>query len=162
ARNQALVDGIAMVAETLSRQADALANLQEGESQLVRLQESLHQNLTALTGAGTFEQAVQSLTAATHLLTTRVVPAPAQNRTAAATQDVAKEQAAVGDLQNRLLKEKTQLDQAGATLARLRTSLEKTNRSAGVSNSELEKWSRDLVQLERTLTDLRRIKRHEG
>ncbi|MBI3412363.1 MAG: MotA/TolQ/ExbB proton channel family protein [Planctomycetes bacterium] len=74
ARNQALVDGIAMVAETLSRQADALARLQEGESQLARLQESLNQNLAALSGSGAFEEAVQSLTAAIHLLTMRAAP----------------------------------------------------------------------------------------
>lgn len=70
-RNQMLVDGVAMVAETLSRQADSLARLQEGESQLARLQESLNQNLSVLAGAGAFEEAVQSLTAAIHLLTTR-------------------------------------------------------------------------------------------
>ena len=63
-----------MVAESLSRQADALIRLQEGETQLARLQESLNQNLAALTGSGAFEEAVQSLTAAIHLLTMRAAP----------------------------------------------------------------------------------------
>ena len=74
ARNQVLVDGIGMVAENLSRQADAMGRLHDGETQLIRLQESLQQNLAALAGAGAFEEAVQSLTAAIHLLTTRVGP----------------------------------------------------------------------------------------
>ena len=56
-------------------QAQVLGRLQEGEKQLIRLQEALNQNLTALAGAGSFEQAVQSLTAAVHLLTARAVRA---------------------------------------------------------------------------------------
>ena len=71
-RGQALVQGMAQVAQALSKQSETLVRLQEGEAQLVRLQETLHQNLAALAGAGTFEEAVQSLTAAIHLLTTRV------------------------------------------------------------------------------------------
>lgn len=71
-RSQHLVDGISRIAEALARQADVLAKLQDGEAQLLRLQDNLNQNLTALTSTGTFEQAVQSLTAAIHLLTTRV------------------------------------------------------------------------------------------
>lgn len=59
------------VAERLSTQAATLAQLQAGEAQLVRLQDTLQQNLTSLAGAGAFEQAVESLTAAIHLLTAR-------------------------------------------------------------------------------------------
>jgi hypothetical protein len=73
-RNQTLIEGITQVAQALSKQTDTLMKLQEGEAQMVRLQESLSQNLATLAGAGTFEEAVQSLTAAIHLLTTRVVP----------------------------------------------------------------------------------------
>jgi hypothetical protein len=65
------------VAEAVVGQADALARLQEGEQHLLRLQESLNQNLAALTAAGTFEQALHSLTAAVHLLTARVSTAAA-------------------------------------------------------------------------------------
>jgi hypothetical protein len=59
------------VAERFAAQTDVLARLQEGGTQLVRLQDSLQQNLAALAGAGAFEQAVDSLTAAIHLLSAR-------------------------------------------------------------------------------------------
>jgi hypothetical protein len=49
-----------------------LTKLQEGEGQLVRMQELLQQNLSALSSSGSFEQAVLSLTAAIHLMTTRI------------------------------------------------------------------------------------------
>jgi hypothetical protein len=57
--------------EALSAQTAALARLQEEGKQLARLQDLLNQNLNALQGAGAFEQAVQTLTAAIHLLTTK-------------------------------------------------------------------------------------------
>jgi biopolymer transport protein ExbB/TolQ len=60
---------LAKIATGLNGQAEALSRLQEGEKQLVVLQESLQQNLDTLAGAGAFEQAVHSLTAAIHLLT---------------------------------------------------------------------------------------------
>jgi hypothetical protein len=59
-----LVNGIAV-------QAQALTRLQDGSKELLRLEELLNRNLAALAGAGAFEQAVHSLTAAIHLLTTR-------------------------------------------------------------------------------------------
>ena len=62
---------VAKIVQGVAGQVQVLARLQEGEKQLLRLQETLGQNLTALAGAGTFEQAVHSLTAAIHLLTTR-------------------------------------------------------------------------------------------
>jgi biopolymer transport protein ExbB/TolQ len=71
-RAKALHLKLAEVTERLTMQAQALAQLQSGEGQLVRLQETLHQNLATLAGTGAFEQAVQSLTAAIHLLTARV------------------------------------------------------------------------------------------
>jgi hypothetical protein len=52
-------------------QASLLAKIQEDESNLVHLQAVLHQNLAALASASSFEEAVHSLTAAVHLLTTR-------------------------------------------------------------------------------------------
>ena len=46
-----------------------LGQLQADEKQLVQMQELLNRNLDVLAGAGTFEQAVHSLTAAIHLMT---------------------------------------------------------------------------------------------
>jgi biopolymer transport protein ExbB/TolQ len=62
---------LAKITEKVAAQTDTLAKLQMGEAHLVRLQEKLEQNLNALAGSGAFEQAVQSLTAAIHLLTAR-------------------------------------------------------------------------------------------
>ena len=59
------------VAQSVAAQTQALAALQDGEKHLLRLQETLQHNLAALNGAGAFEQAVHSLTAAIHLLTAR-------------------------------------------------------------------------------------------
>ena len=59
------------VAEGVVEQAGVLGRLQEGETNLVHLQAVLHQNLAALANASSFEQAVHSLTAAVHLLTSR-------------------------------------------------------------------------------------------
>jgi hypothetical protein len=55
----------------LDKQIEALNHLRGGEQQLLRLQETLDRNLSALAGAGAFEEAVHSLTAAIHLLTAR-------------------------------------------------------------------------------------------
>lgn len=79
-RNHALVQGMTQVAQALSKQSDSLGKLQEAEVQLARLQETLNQNLAAITATGTFEEAVQSLTAAIHLLTTRAAPGAGQPR----------------------------------------------------------------------------------
>ena len=62
---------LARVGESLAAQVAALGGLQQGEQHLLHLQAGLQQNLAALAGAGTFEQAVHSLTAAIHLLTAR-------------------------------------------------------------------------------------------
>jgi biopolymer transport protein ExbB/TolQ len=92
-RHQALIDGLGKAAATikdggrehqltLARLTDAvgqsvetLTKLQTNEAQLNRLQDALSQNLVLLANSATFEQAVESLTAAIHLLTTRVNPA---------------------------------------------------------------------------------------
>jgi hypothetical protein len=72
-----LLEQVASLAATVAQQNAALARLQEGEAQLLRLQEALARNLDTLAGAGAFEEAVHSLTAAVHLLTARA-GAPAQ------------------------------------------------------------------------------------
>jgi biopolymer transport protein ExbB/TolQ len=73
-----LLEQVTSLAAAVAQQNAALAKLQEGEKQLVRLQESLARNLDTLAGAGSFEAAVHSLTAAIHLLTARTAGAPAQ------------------------------------------------------------------------------------
>jgi hypothetical protein len=65
---------LAKVADGLAAQAQALTGLQQGEKQLLQLQETLGQNLEALAGAGSFEKAVHSLTAAIHLMTLHAGP----------------------------------------------------------------------------------------
>lgn len=65
------------VAEGIAGQASLLAKIQEDETNLVHLQAVLHQNLAALASASNFEEAVHSLTAAVHLLTSRATAAPA-------------------------------------------------------------------------------------
>jgi biopolymer transport protein ExbB/TolQ len=63
---------LAKIVQGLAGHAQTVSKLQDGEKQLLHLQQTLNQNLTALAGAGAFEQAVHSLTAAIHLLTTRM------------------------------------------------------------------------------------------
>jgi MotA/TolQ/ExbB proton channel family len=81
--------GLAQVAQSVAAQVSGLAALQESEQQLHRLQQTLNQNLAALAGAGSFEEALHSLTAAIHLLTARAatslpssvaLPSPASGR----------------------------------------------------------------------------------
>jgi len=67
---------LSQVMQNAAAQAEAIAHLQGTETQLVRAQEVLAQNLSTLAGAGSFEQAVHSLTAAIHMLTSRSVPLP--------------------------------------------------------------------------------------
>jgi hypothetical protein len=57
--------------QTLAQQAQGVARLQEWEKELIGVQQSLSQNLQALTASGAFQEAVHSLTAAIHLLTSR-------------------------------------------------------------------------------------------
>jgi hypothetical protein len=63
--------------QSVAVHAQSLARIQEGEKQLLQLQQTLNQNLATLAGAATFEQAVHSLTAAIHLLTSRASAVPA-------------------------------------------------------------------------------------
>lgn len=65
---------LAQVAQAVSQQVAAISRMQESENQLVRSQELLAQNLATLAGAASFDEAVNSLTAAVHLLTARAAP----------------------------------------------------------------------------------------
>ncbi len=91
-RHQALLDGltknvgtlkengrehqlaVARLTDAIGMSVQMIAKMQTGEEQLLRLQESLNQNLGLLANSATFKQAVESLTAAISLLTTRVQP----------------------------------------------------------------------------------------
>jgi biopolymer transport protein ExbB/TolQ len=66
---------LARLTDAIGRSVETITKVQANEAQLNRLQETLTQNLTILANSATFEQAVQSLTAAIHLITTRVSPA---------------------------------------------------------------------------------------
>jgi biopolymer transport protein ExbB/TolQ len=65
---------LVQAAQGMASQTEILSRLQDNENQLLRLQEALNQNLASLAGAGAFEDAVQSLVAAIHLLTARGGP----------------------------------------------------------------------------------------
>jgi hypothetical protein len=70
--------GLGRIAEAVAVQTAALTQLQDGEKNLLRLQELLNQNLTTLAETGAFEEALHSLTAAVHLLTARAGTAAVQ------------------------------------------------------------------------------------
>jgi hypothetical protein len=67
---------LAELARGVAAHTGALARLDDGAGQLLRLEEVLSHNLSVLAGAGAFEQAVSSLSAAIHLLTARLGAAP--------------------------------------------------------------------------------------
>ncbi|MGE0609724.1 MAG: MotA/TolQ/ExbB proton channel family protein [Pirellulales bacterium] len=56
----------------LARQSDALLRIVQATGDVVRLEESLNNNLTVLAGSQNFEETVQSLAAVIHLLTARL------------------------------------------------------------------------------------------
>jgi biopolymer transport protein ExbB/TolQ len=62
---------LAQLMQKVTEQTATLSRLAEGGSQLAQVQQVLQQNLSVLAGAGSFDQAVSSLTAAIHLLTAR-------------------------------------------------------------------------------------------
>ena len=66
--------------EHLAAQTQTLAQLQSEETQLLRLQETLQQNLQVLAGAGAFEQMLHGLNAAVHLLTAQLGGVSPANR----------------------------------------------------------------------------------
>jgi biopolymer transport protein ExbB/TolQ len=57
--------------QKFAEQAQNVGRLQDWEKELIGVQQSLTQNLQALTASGAFQDAVHSLTAAIHLLTSR-------------------------------------------------------------------------------------------
>jgi hypothetical protein len=75
-RQQAHQLALARLTDAIGLSVEMISKTQTNETQLVKLQETLSQNLALLANSATFEQAVESLTAAIHLLTTRVNPTP--------------------------------------------------------------------------------------
>lgn len=73
---------LARLTDAIGLSVEMISKSRADEAQLLRLQEALSQNLALLANSATFEQAVESLTAAIHLLTTRVNPSPAPLRIA--------------------------------------------------------------------------------
>jgi hypothetical protein len=65
---------LARLTDAIGLAIEMITKTHSNEAQLVKLQEALSQNLALLANSATFEQAVESLTAAIHLLTTRVNP----------------------------------------------------------------------------------------
>lgn len=68
---------LAELVASITAQTEVMTQLAASGSQLLHLQEVLQQNLQMVSMAGQFEQAVNSLTAAIHLLTARSTVAPA-------------------------------------------------------------------------------------
>lgn len=73
---------LARLTDAIGLSVEVISKSKADEKQLLRMQESLSQNLALLANSTTFEQAVESLTAAIHLLTTRVNPNPTPLRIA--------------------------------------------------------------------------------
>lgn len=69
---------ISTMLEGMSRQTAVLAELQHGEKHLVQLQRVLQENLQHLTQSGEFLEAVHCLTAAAHMLTSKVQGRPSE------------------------------------------------------------------------------------
>ncbi|MBX9678729.1 MAG: MotA/TolQ/ExbB proton channel family protein [Gemmataceae bacterium] len=65
-------EGMDQLTAKMHLQVELLSRLQADEGQILRLQESMQQNLAGLANGGAFEEAVQSLSAAIHLLTGRM------------------------------------------------------------------------------------------
>lgn len=60
------------VVESLTRQTNSLVELQQGEKHLIQIQNLMQQNLNQIHSTGDFQEAVHCLTAAVHLLTSKL------------------------------------------------------------------------------------------
>lgn len=78
------------------------------------------------------------------------------------TQKTQEHKASLEILRTRLESEKRQLDRATTEMAQLKSELEKANRGAGHSRSAFAKWTGELLELERTLSELKRIRHQQG
>ncbi len=78
---QALVqhtEALSALEQGLVRQAETASRAVEASGQIARLEEALNRNLAALAGSGNFEQTVNSLAAAIHLLNGRLGQVPGE------------------------------------------------------------------------------------
>jgi len=69
-------ESLAAVQRDLTRQAETISRAVEATGQIAKLEETLNRNLAALAGSRNFEQTVNSLAAAIHLLNARLGQAP--------------------------------------------------------------------------------------
>jgi len=60
------------VVESLTRQTNALVELQHGEKHLIQIQKLMQENLNQIHATGDFQEAVQCLTGAVHLMTSKL------------------------------------------------------------------------------------------
>lgn len=60
------------VVESLTRQTNSLVELQQGEKHLIQIQNLMQENLNQIHSTGDFQEAVHCLTAAVHLLTSKL------------------------------------------------------------------------------------------
>jgi hypothetical protein len=83
-QGQGMLNQMAGLQSNFAQLVEALAGLNRGEGELVKLQQTLAQNLQGLRETGQLDQALHGLTAAIHLLTARhgLEPAPKASRAA--------------------------------------------------------------------------------
>jgi hypothetical protein len=81
-RMQLTVDQIAALQKNLAQLTQTLSSVLSGEHQLLSLQKSLAENLRILQQTQQFDEAVNGLTAAIHLLTVRQHSLPAAHKAA--------------------------------------------------------------------------------
>jgi biopolymer transport protein ExbB/TolQ len=83
-QGQGMVNQMAGLQTHFAQLVEALSNLNRGEGELVKLQQTLAQNLHGLRETGQLDQALHGLTAAIHLLTARhdLEPKPKASRAA--------------------------------------------------------------------------------
>jgi biopolymer transport protein ExbB/TolQ len=65
------VTALTLLQSGITKQANAIQNIAETSSQLVKLEERLKENLAAIAQTGNFEETVNSLTAAIHLMSSK-------------------------------------------------------------------------------------------
>ncbi len=80
---------LARLTDAIGLSVEMMSKIQSNEGQLIRLQETLSQNLNVIASSQTFEQAVASLTGAIHLLTTRAGSSPQPMRLASHSREAA-------------------------------------------------------------------------
>ena len=60
------------IVESLTKQTNSLVELQQGEKHLIQIQKLMQENLNQINSTGDFQEAVHCLTAAVHLITSKL------------------------------------------------------------------------------------------